>query len=84
MQAITSKDIVSSLDTMKMGHAVNSSLMDKCAGVCNQYGMNGTDFACQVEAFLMNVNTTSLTLDLFGKFEQEMHKTKHQVRKRIF
>ena len=48
------------------------------AAVCNKYNIPSSEFACQIEAFLINVSSSSLSLEQFGKLEAEIHKSKFQ------
>lgn len=81
MQSITSRDVVAALDTLRMKDQVQASLYEKCAGLCNKYSMQASELANQVEAFLINSTAQVLTLDMFGKLEQDIHKAKFQPSK---
>lgn len=48
--------------------------------LCNRYPQTAMEFLGRLEAYLMNSNVQSLTLDLIGQFEQSLFKDLNNVR----
>ena len=49
--------------------------------MCIRYPQPMLEFLGHLEAFLMNANHSTMTLELLGQFEQHLHKESQQVRK---
>ena len=51
-----------------------SHVLSAGVALCNRYPQTISEFLGRLEAFLMNSNTQTLTLDQVGSFEQSLHK----------
>lgn len=77
--SLTGKDIQAEMEKANRSDCIPPALLEKCAMLCNKYNLTGKVFEYQLEAFLMNSESGKLTVDIFGKFEQDLHKTHFQV-----
>jgi hypothetical protein len=59
------------------------TIVEKCTALCNRYNFGLDVFLGQLEAFVMNSNTTSVTLENIGEFERTLHQESQQVKKKL-
>eukprot|EP01038_Epipyxis_sp_PR26KG_P005777 gene5777-7975_t len=80
---ITSSLLRNALEESKAeGYISDQLVMEKCAVLCNKYPQTPTEFITNLDSFLMNNDSPSLSLELIGKFEQSLIKN-YQKTKQI-